>query len=183
MASTSNSLININMGITVTGNLFLGRPFFPSTANMGLAFALFQAEIDKSYLTWVDVEKLRTDFPQRVSIVEDMVTLKGPVLIVPAIGSAKRIFMQVFAFASLSLIGYFVLDKLFPVGRRLRSIVLVQSAESRESQKNKPVKEHINLIAALSSPIIAGIAVYLSSRFISNRCGIHFYSWPGSSKP
>lgn len=71
------------LGFSISLNFLKEAPFVPPLPPLDIVFALFKATIHSSYLSWTDLSELQKNFPTRVTIVDSLVVLKGPVLIVP----------------------------------------------------------------------------------------------------
>ena len=104
------------MGITVSGIIEKGAPLFPSitSSNPGTIFALFEAVIDKFYLTWTNIPSLQQSLPQefkgRISQRGTAYVFKGPVLIAPS--DTSPIYLKITMAALLGGLAGFGLYKL-----------------------------------------------------------------------
>ena len=149
------SLINLNLGAVFSGVVRLERPLIPGSATMPLCGALFQAVIDKSYLAWVNLEELVKNFPTRVSIVNDTVTLEGPVLIIPVVSALRKHVTQAFGAVGLTLL--------------FSAVIYAIQDPKNEGEKAKALNFSVGLAFLMS----AG-TVYAATQLLSKSVGIHF---------
>jgi hypothetical protein len=158
------------MGMTISGTVTYGKPVIDSLASMpAVAIAFSEAVIDKAYLTWLDVSKLLTAFPEHVKLVGDTVTFQGPVAIVSSLSSTQRLFAKcAIAFASG------VITSVFVRGRRQRRVNHMLSS----APMNAHTKKMITIYSAVLGLINAGIGFYLAGRYLPTQAGVYIFRQP-----
>jgi hypothetical protein len=153
------------MGMTVSGTVTYGKPLVASWANLpSVVVAISQAVIDKTYLTWLDVNKLLTAFPEHVKLVGDTVIFRGPVAIVSSMSPTRSLFAQCMLGITSG-----VLCHLF-----------IKATES-ELYSAFPDSDYVKQgkrIQAAFSLLIIGIGFYLAGRLLPTQAGVYFFRQP-----
>ncbi|HEX2579553.1 MAG TPA: hypothetical protein VHK67_04030 [Rhabdochlamydiaceae bacterium] len=146
--------------MTIGRNLSYGKSLLPT-----FIAALHQATIDKSYLTWLDINKLLQAFPQHVNLIGDAVIFKGPVAIVSSISSAERHGMQWQLAVATGLI--FLLCASYTVF--LNSVVF---------HKKKPLSMR-NFIVVASMTLAGGMYAFVAAgHSLPTQPGVYFPGQP-----
>ncbi|HEY5236485.1 MAG TPA: hypothetical protein VIJ14_09930 [Rhabdochlamydiaceae bacterium] len=160
------------MGMTVSGTVIYGKPVFASLASMpAVTVAFSEAVFDKAYLTWLDVSKLLTTFPEHVKVLGDTVTFQGPVAIVSSMSPTRRLFAQCMLGIAAGVLNYLFLNAFASKHVRLPSLAM--------SVPIAPRAERIRKIQiAAFSFLVAGLAYYLAGRYLPTQAGVYFYKQP-----
>ena len=156
------------MGMTISGTVTYGKPVIDSLASMpSVAIAFSEAVIDKAYLTWLDVSKLLTAFPEHVKVLGDTVTFQGPVAIISSLSPTQRLFAKcVIAFA------YGVMT--FVCVRAMRQRRLYQMG----FHDLNGAKRIITIYSAAIGLLSAGLGYYLAGRLLPTQAGVYIFRQP-----
>jgi len=155
------------MGVTIIGTLPYGKPLVASLASMPAVLVAFsQAVIDKTNLTWLDVNKLLTTFPEHVKLVGDTVIFQGPVGIISPISPTRRLFAQCMLGIASGVFHYLVLNAMAPQNLSLSVPIDPRAERVRKIQ-----------IAAFSL-LNAGLGFYLAGRYLPMLAGVYFSKQP-----
>ncbi len=155
------------MGVTIIGTLPYGKPLVASLASMpAVIVAYSQAIIDKSHLTWLDVNKLLTAFPEHVKLVGDAVIFQGPVGIISPISPTRRLFAQCMLGIASGVLHYLFLNTLTSKNLSLSVPIDPRAERVRKIQ-----------IAAFSL-LNAGLGFYLAGRYLPMLAGVYFSKQP-----
>lgn len=157
------------MGMTVGGIVTYGKPLVASWASMpAVAIAFSQAVIDKTYLTWLDVSKLLTAFPEHVKLVGDSVIFRGPVAIISSMSPTRILFAQCMLGITSG-----VLCHLF--------IKVITSEEERDLQSAYPDNDYIKQgrrIEAAFSLTVAVAGFFFAGLLLPTQAGVYFFRQP-----
>lgn len=156
------------MGMTISGTMTYGKPLVASLATMpSVAIAFSQAVIDKTYLTWLDVNKLLIAFPEHVKLVDDTVTFQGPVAIISSLSHTQRRYGVCMLGLAFGVITYISIKAM-----RQKRINHMVSYNANQSKRAKTI--YSAAIALLS----AGFGFYLAGRILPTQPGIYFLGQP-----
>ena len=157
------------MGMTVSGTVTYGKPLIASLASMpAVVVAFSEAVIDKTYLTWLDVSKLLTTFPEHVKVLGDTVILEGPVAIVSSMSPTRRLFMQCSLAIVVTFINYIALKSILPGRTSLKTSATIGGTGSSSTHGKKVVA----LIGALA---MGALAYFVAGRYLPSQAGVYFY--------
>jgi hypothetical protein len=142
------------------------KSFFNSTLP-SIVFCQSKAIIDNCYLSWLDVGKLQAAFPSRVQILDDTVTLTGPVTIVSHnIGPLQRIYMQS-TVAFVAVLFTFAATHFF--------IRIFPEPESQKRLTGADDKSWLKIITVAAVHLAVFVGVYYAvGRLIPTQAGVYF---------
>jgi hypothetical protein len=148
------------MGVTIGRTVTYGKPLVASLASMpDVVVASSQAVIDKIYLTWLDVNKLLTAFPEHVKLVGDAVIFQGPVVIISPMSLTRRHLIQ----CSLAIV----------VGTM--SFLFVQVIYSLISRGGAKISFTRRSVVALIGALATGAVYYfVAGRYLPTQAGVYF---------
>jgi hypothetical protein len=158
------------VGFSVNGTVTYGKPLIGSLASLpAVSVAFFEASIDKAYLTWLDVSKLRTAFPENVKAMGDTVILQGPVMIVSSMSPARRLFMQCSLAIAATFISYIAYKFLLPATSRLKFSARSGPVEASSTHGRSAV-------VAVFALATGALAYYVAGRYLPTQAGVYFYN-------
>lgn len=162
------------MGITISGNVTYGKPLVESLASMpNIVFALSQAVIDKTYLTWLDVSKLLAAFPEHVKVLGDTVTFQGPVAIVSSMSSTQSLYTKCMLGMASGVLCYLTCLFAKAVAPKRGNPMRYFSFKASTATNAKITKAiRITCFAAA----IAGF--YFAGRYLPTQAGVYFHKQP-----
>jgi hypothetical protein len=158
------------MGFAVQGTATYGKPAFESLAILPrVTVALTEALIDKAYLTWLDISKLKAAFPQNVKIVGDTVILQGPVAIVSSLSPKSSLFIQCTLTLAVSVTAY-VFIRYMPLGD-----IKLKASQKVEGVKVNYTRSHVAIVGALATAALTLSCFYVVDRYLPMQPGVYFY--------
>lgn len=158
------------MGVTISGTVVYGKPLVASLASMpSVTVAFSQAVIDKTYLTWLDVGKLLTAFPNHVNLSGDTVTFQGPVAIVSSMSPTRRLVMQCSLAAVIGVVNY-ILGKYL-----LASRSYVENGRGELVARPLPGRKIGIVLISLGC---AAVAYFVAGRLLPTQAGVYFFRQP-----
>ena len=138
----------------------VGRTVTYGLASLPAVVAFSEAVIDKTYLTWLDVNKLLTAFPQHVKLVGDAVIFQGPVAILSPKSLTSRHFIQCSLAIAIGAVYYIAVDSFIQLG-----LVVFR-------RKLSPTyRAFVPKFGALA---IGALCYYMAGRYLPTQAGVYF---------